>query len=81
MLTKLQNTIAQPFCGNIDVVLSLSAGDNSNGTYSGTIDTGRCVDSAGNLKLWPTGKTYLAMYVYGGNGATSFIAGEFNITN
>ncbi len=72
--------IAQPFCGDGDINLTLSSGTNSDGTYSGTVDTNNC-RRAGNTILWPVGQTYLAMYVYGGNGATSFIAGEFNITD
>ena len=73
--------VTQPFCADSpNIVLNLSSGTNTDGTFTGQVNTGIC-KRAGESILWPVGKSYLAMYISGGNGTTSFVAGEFYITN
>ena len=67
-------------CGSSTSVLNLSSGTNTDGTYSGVIDTGGCKRTGGMI-YWPAGNPHIAMYVYGGNGATSFVAGQFTFSD
>ena len=74
--------VRQPFCNALDsLVLTLTSGSNTDGIYSGVIDTGIC-KSAGETILWPVGKSYLAIYTSSpSGGSTPLVAGEFTITN
>lgn len=82
--TKISRVVAlfQPYCQATEVTMALVSGTNESGTYSTTVNTGDfCKYSSGAQRIWPAGWSYVALYAYGGSGATSVNAGEFTIVD